>query len=107
MKGVYLLHFDTPYHHAQHYVGYSDDIARRYIEHCTGRGAALTNAAREAGVTFRIVRTWVGKGYTFERKLHNYRHNRIICPVCNPGTAELYPTPRRYAPKYDNVEVPF
>jgi len=30
---VYLIHFVRKYHHAGHYVGFTDDLPRRIAEH--------------------------------------------------------------------------
>ena len=38
---VYLLHFDQPYKHARHYVGWASNVKRRLAEHEAGRGARL------------------------------------------------------------------
>jgi predicted GIY-YIG superfamily endonuclease len=36
---VYLLHFDQPYKHARHYVGWTArNVKRRLAEHEAGRG---------------------------------------------------------------------
>ncbi len=44
MSTVYLLHFDPPYHHARHYLGFTDRVSLRVRveEHLNGKGAALT-----------------------------------------------------------------
>ncbi len=36
---IYLLHFSCRYRHAQHYLGFTDDIDRRLAEHLAGRGS--------------------------------------------------------------------
>ena len=44
---VYLLHFDRPFKHARHYVGFFEDadkVASRLQRHADGDGAALTRA---------------------------------------------------------------
>jgi predicted GIY-YIG superfamily endonuclease len=33
MGTVYLIHFDRPYHHARHYIGYTDDVDARLAGH--------------------------------------------------------------------------
>lgn len=55
---VYLLHFERPFKHARHYMGYADNLERRLVEHSTGRGARLMKAVVEAGIDFVIARTW-------------------------------------------------
>jgi predicted GIY-YIG superfamily endonuclease len=80
---VYLIHFDKPFGHAQHYIGYTDNLKRRMHDHELGtRGAKLLKAVREAGINFAVVRTWPEGDRTFERKLHNYKKSSCLCPVC-------------------------
>ncbi len=33
---IYMLHFDRPYQHAQHYVGWTDDLLDRLDQHASG-----------------------------------------------------------------------
>lgn len=80
--GVYLLHFDRPYKHARHYVGYSDNIEERVAAHIKGQGSRLCEVAVKAGVKLLWARTWVGANRHFERKLHQ-RGKSIYCPICN------------------------
>lgn len=89
----YLIHFDTPYKHAQHYMGYTSRSARaRFAEHLTGSDVALVRAARDAGITMRLARIWGKEGRAFESR-HKYRapgqhrHGtkrslRPLCPIC-------------------------
>lgn len=83
IDGVYLLHLDPPYKHARHYLGYSDDIARRFREHQTGRGSALTEAAVAAGCELSIVRVWPGYDKNDEWRLRCQHNNPRMCPICN------------------------
>ena len=38
---IYMLHFDHPYRHAKHYVGWTDDLLDRLDRHARGHGARL------------------------------------------------------------------
>ena len=38
---IYLLHFERSYHHARHYLGYTDDLEARVAAHRAGRGVPL------------------------------------------------------------------
>ena len=69
---VYLLHFDQPYKHARHYVGWTArNVKRRLAEHEAGRGARLLAVVREAierlpgmrrqVITLRDVEGWSAK----------------------------------------------
>lgn len=81
---VYLLHFDKPLKHAQHYIGWcKDDTAdRRFATHLKGRGSALVRAAIQQGIGVTLVRQWEGKPRTFERQLKNRKNARRLCPCC-------------------------
>jgi predicted GIY-YIG superfamily endonuclease len=78
---IYLLHFSHAYHHAQHYLGYADNVDRRVAEHLQGTGARLTQVVLNVGITFKVVRTWEG-GRDKERTLKNQKNGRRLCPVC-------------------------
>lgn len=48
---VYLIHFERPYQHARHYIGYTDNLDQRIHDHeCTAHGARLLQVVREAGM---------------------------------------------------------
>jgi len=55
---VYLLHFNTRYKHAGHYLGSTCDLAARLALHAAGRGARLLHVVQAAGITWRLARTW-------------------------------------------------
>jgi len=83
---VYLIHFDRPYKHAQHYIGFTDNLEQREHAHqCTCDGARLLQVVREAGIEFHVVRTWPDGDRTFERKLKNRKKSSELCPVCRAG----------------------
>ena len=79
---VYLLHFDSKYKHAQHYIGWTQNLEQRLIEHASGRGARLIAVIVAAGISFSLVRTWeqVTKGQ--ERKFKKWKKASDLCPVC-------------------------
>lgn len=82
--GVYLLHFDPPYRHAGHYLGWSDDMERRTAHHLAGRGHnPLVDAALAAGSVVTVARTWPGADRSFESRLKRHGKTRV-CPLC-PG----------------------
>lgn len=81
---VYLIHFDIPYKHARHYIGYTRrSVKMRIAEHRTGRGARLMAVIVEAGITFRVAKVWYKETRKFERKLKNRGGAARICPICN------------------------
>ena len=89
MGVVYLLHFERSYHHARHYLGYTDDLDGRLAAHRAGRGSPpLVAAAVREGIDFVLAATWPGDRH-HERRLHHYHNSpRQLCPICraDPGT---------------------
>jgi predicted GIY-YIG superfamily endonuclease len=85
---VYLIHISGKVSHAQHYIGYTTDIARRYREHDKGGRLAspLLRAAKAMGYTLSLARVWPEGDRNFERKLKNYKKARCMCPICKGGT---------------------
>ena len=79
---VYLLHFDRKFHHAQHYIGWTEkSIAERLLTHQSGYGAKIVKAALAAGITICVVRAWKGTR-ELERRLKNQKKSRCLCPLC-------------------------
>ena len=88
---VYLLHFERPYHHARHYIGFArsaDTLPKRIKHHRQGSGARLMEVIAAAGIGFEHVRTWPDGDRTFERRLKDQKHGPRLCPVCNPRLKE-------------------
>jgi hypothetical protein len=77
---VYLYHLDPPYKHAAHYLGSTDDFARRDAEQGGPHGARLLQVQKEAGGTWHLVRTWAG-GRQKESELKSNNGKRY-CPEC-------------------------
>ncbi len=88
---VYLIHFSTPIHHAKHYIGFCEDtrLDARLREHDAGRGARLTQVARERGRELVLARVWKRKGRKFERALKNRKNAPRYCPLCNPALYDM------------------
>lgn len=85
---VYLIHFDEPYKHARHYLGYCHSWAAddRITAHSNGNGAKLIKAVQEAGIGWIIARIWDYGDQEFERHLKNTKKVKVCCPFCNPDT---------------------
>jgi len=82
MGVIYLLHFERSYHHARHYLGYTDDLDARVAAHRAGHGSPLVAAAVRDGIDFCVAATWPGDRRE-ERRLHRYRNSpRRLCPIC-------------------------
>jgi predicted GIY-YIG superfamily endonuclease len=78
---VYLIHFDTPLHHARHYLGWTTDLEARLEAHRQGNGARLMEVITEAGITWKLARTWEG-GRELERHLKRQKNSPRFCPIC-------------------------
>ncbi len=78
---VYLIHFTEKFHHARHYVGYTDDLARRITEHQRER-LHLFGAINKAGIPWLVARVWQDGDRALERKLKNWKGSAQFCPVC-------------------------
>jgi len=84
---VYLLHFDSPYFHARHYLGWTSlPLETRLDHHRTGHGARLLQVITEAGINFTLARTWEEGDRALERRLKNWHKSRQLCPICQKGT---------------------
>jgi predicted GIY-YIG superfamily endonuclease len=84
---VYLIHFDEPFKHAEHYLGYSKDenFLARIEHHRKGTGSALMRAVKNAGIGWNVVRQWPGMDGNFEQALKKKGyHSKLLCPICNP-----------------------
>jgi hypothetical protein len=77
---VYLLHFDQRYEHAGHYT--AEDVDRRLAEHLGGRAARLIEVITQAGIGFRLARTWPGVTRARERQLKRQGGASRYCPIC-------------------------
>lgn len=80
MGWVYLIHFDRPYKHAKHYIGFTKNVELRMLRHEAGRGSRLMQVITEAGIGWKIDRVWYADRY-FERKLKNHSATRY-CTTC-------------------------
>jgi len=78
---IYLLHFCSPYRHARHYLGSTEDLGRRLEEHRAGRGARLMEVIQVHGIGFVLARTWRGS-HALERLLKRRKGTPRLCPIC-------------------------
>lgn len=81
---VYLIHFDQPYHHARHYLGVAHNVETRLNQHLRGKqagGARLMEVVNQAGITWRLARTWDG-GRKLEKRLKGWNNGCRLCPIC-------------------------
>lgn len=100
---IYLLHFNTPYRHARHYLGCtSRALGARLQEHASGNGARLVEVITQAGITWQVARTWTGP-WSLEKRLKRWHNSPELCPICNQHVVAQrgYPKPspnRRKSP---------
>lgn len=94
---IYLIHFEQPFKHARHYLGWTKDLEARLASHLAGRGSSLIKAVNAAGIDWRLVRTWEGVDRFFERKLKNRGGAARICPCCAPAERKRRNALRRAA----------
>lgn len=78
---IYLLHFDRPFGHAEHYLGWSRNLDARLRHHSNGTGATLLRHVKSAGIGWTLARTWHGDRF-YERRLKNRGGHARICPIC-------------------------
>jgi hypothetical protein len=86
---IYVVHFERPYKHATHYIGYCADSGHddRWARHLSGRGARLLKAVHESGIGMEVTAVLPGDR-TVERRLHQIQAAapskglRSICPLC-------------------------
>ena len=99
---VYLLHFEEPYHHAQHYLGCTVDLTKRITRLKSHKpNVNLIKVINDAGIRWYIARLWDGD-YEWETRIKNYAHLKLVCPVC-VGTAAYN---RFNGEKHDKKNIP-
>lgn len=81
---VYLIHFDRPFGHAQHYIGLASDFEKRMERHKQGRGSNLIRVIQNAGIGWHVVRIWEAgvNAPAVEKELKAYHNSRHLCPEC-------------------------
>lgn len=77
---LYVIHFDRPYKHAKHYLGFTRDLDQRLLKHNAGNGARLMQVIKEAGITYTVHVIGYGDRYE-ERRLKKHSSTRY-CPRC-------------------------
>jgi predicted GIY-YIG superfamily endonuclease len=78
---VYLIHFEQPYRHAKHYVGFTTDLPARIADHRAGVGSRLLQVVNDAGIKWEVARTWQGDR-KLERQLKRRKETPALCPLC-------------------------
>lgn len=78
---VYLIHFERPFRHSRHYLGFTNNLLARIAKHRAGQGARLMEVIGWYGIEFDVVRTWRGDR-KLERRLKNWHAGPRLCPIC-------------------------
>lgn len=80
---IYILHFDEPYYHARHYVGFCEEgnLDQRLSQHRGGQGSPLMLAVESAGIRWSVALTAPG-GRDFERTIKRAKKTSRYCPLC-------------------------
>ncbi len=99
---LYVLHFDDPLCHAQHYLGSTRNPTERWIAHATGNGARLTEVLHDRNLQWTVAavfQTLPGIDHlAAERHAKRQKNTAIYCPICNPK--------KHVSPK-NTIETPF
>lgn len=88
---VYLIHFEQPFRHARHYMGWTPDgrLEARLRKHASGHGARLLRAVGLAGIAWSCVRVWASLDRHDEARLKRAGGLSRYCPVCR-ATGEYH-----------------
>lgn len=85
---VYLIHFETPLHHAKHYIGWTRNkrtFVKRIEYHRNGHGAKILNACNKMGIDWDVSRVWDDGDTGLEKRLKRWHKSSQLCPVCKGG----------------------
>lgn len=89
---VYLLHFDEPLHHAQHYIGCTKDLQGRLWTHASGNGARIIRAALLEGINFELGALGTTNCTAMrrvERQVKNWHNASEFCEICNNAARKM------------------
>lgn len=98
MQGyIYLLHFDDPLHHAQHYLGCTTCLSGRLEAHALGSGSRLCRALMNMGLHWKLSALGICSAAQMrrvERSIKNAHNLPRYCPICTPDTTSALPACR-------------
>lgn len=95
---VYVLHFNEPIAHAQHYIGCTENLFERLTTHAQGRGATIVKECLCRGIGFRVGAVGMcnlTELRSIERGAKDWHGASEFCEVCNaesrriPGTTPI------------------
>lgn len=92
MITTYLIHFnkpignpDNPRAQAQHYLGSTTNLKGRLYHHRHNNGSRIMAKVCQAGIKWKVVKTWESDSRNMEIQLKRRKNNRKLCPICNRG----------------------
>lgn len=95
---IYVLHFDDPIAHAQHYVGCTKNPLYRFKKHSIGQGSRLCKELFKRGISFQIGSLsccTLNQMRKIERQLKNQKNAARYCTICNK-MPQKFPECRQY-----------
>ena len=102
---LYLLHFDPPYRHAGHYLGYTEDVPKRFALHVKGKGSPLVKAAVNNGSRIVLVRLWAEDGNAEQEIKRSVGSRARLCPLCNPNAKGVMRSYKSVLVYFNTVET--
>ena len=99
MSMIYILHFDVPLSHAQHYSGCTDNLKERLARHAFGAGSALTRHLAKIGAHWQLGGLYITSKANMrkhERYLKDQHNAARYCELCNP-TTKVVPGTKAYS----------
>jgi len=103
---IYILQFLEPignpnnvHGQCEYYVGYSENVNKRYLQHKKGYGCALTRAANKLGIDYEIVcliegdraaERWIKNRRNIRRVLKNALKGKLPYPVYYVSPSALF-----------------
>lgn len=88
MPDLYLLHFDPPYRHARHYLGYAVGTGRGHAyAKAQAKGVLLgahelVMAAQANLCEITVADVFVGEGRAEQRRMRRNGSLSRFCPIC-------------------------
>jgi predicted GIY-YIG superfamily endonuclease len=102
---IYLIHFERPYRHVRHYIGWTMDLQARVARHHRGDGSKLMRAVSAAGIGWQVVATWEGTRRD-ERRLKARKRAPDICTACRAEKGKPPYAARRFKTRVAKLAVP-
>lgn len=106
---LYLLHFEKPLHHAQHYVGATSNLRRRLILHAHDKGAKIIKKINSLNIKWELARVWKTEhfdGIFWEESLmKKMKNGSLYCPICYKHNPRLFNKMDEYPLSFLNFPI--